>query len=350
MEDLNTSGQASTPRTNRSNRLSYKFQRLRERIRQAIESGELSGKLPGERQLSRRFRVNAKTLSKALTDLAAEGVLERSIGRGTFVKGAGLGTAPAAERWLIVCDEEHVNSPLVRHIIASNPGCQISTTPAALRPSFINQFKAVIDECSDMPAALVRDLVVRNITVVRVGREPAPFSTHAVLMDRQLAANSITRDVVLGGHTRLFVVEDHRRLLGHAVRAAAQRFGDAVTVECGVVADVSNAINDGATAIICDSPQSAQAVRQMLDQRGELIPQRVSLIATGVVDGNPPCSGYFVDAEEKAATVVQLLRDKQAHRPATLWLSGAFRDLRTTASVSASCNHAFQGKVDTVSA
>src|SRR4051812_11189388 len=63
--------------------LSYKFQRLRERLRTAVASGELSGKLPGERALARRFHVNAKTLSKALTDLAAEGLLDRSIGRGT---------------------------------------------------------------------------------------------------------------------------------------------------------------------------------------------------------------------------------------------------------------------------
>src|SRR5215471_19763548 len=83
-------------------RLSYKFQRLRERLRQAIASGELSGKLPGERQLSRRFRVNAKTLSKALTDLAAEGLLERSIGRGTFVRGAAEPAPANTDRWLIV--------------------------------------------------------------------------------------------------------------------------------------------------------------------------------------------------------------------------------------------------------
>src|SRR4051794_3317321 len=69
-------------------KLSYKFQRLRERLRAAVSSGELSGKLPGERQLAKKFHVNAKTLSKALTDLAAEGLLERNIGRGTFVKGA----------------------------------------------------------------------------------------------------------------------------------------------------------------------------------------------------------------------------------------------------------------------
>src|SRR6186713_2615477 len=67
--------------------LSYKFQRLRERLRSAVTAGELSGKLPGERTLAKRFQVNAKTLSKALTDLAAEGLLDRSIGRGTYVKG-----------------------------------------------------------------------------------------------------------------------------------------------------------------------------------------------------------------------------------------------------------------------
>ena len=63
-----------------SESLSYKFQRLRERLRQAIERGELTGKLPGERVLAKQFQVNAKTLSKALTDLAAEGVLDLRVG------------------------------------------------------------------------------------------------------------------------------------------------------------------------------------------------------------------------------------------------------------------------------
>jgi DNA-binding transcriptional regulator YhcF (GntR family) len=67
-------------------RLSYKFMRLRERIRERIERGEISGKLPGERALARRFKVNAKTLSRALTDLAAEGLLERTKGLGTWVR------------------------------------------------------------------------------------------------------------------------------------------------------------------------------------------------------------------------------------------------------------------------
>src|SRR6476660_9990758 len=103
----------------RQSGMSYKFQRLREKIREAVESGELTGKLPGERTLARRFHVNAKTLSKALTDLAAEGVLDRSIGRGTYVKGS----APAggAEgRWLVLCDDVDADSGIVGHFREAN--------------------------------------------------------------------------------------------------------------------------------------------------------------------------------------------------------------------------------------
>src|SRR5277367_6702292 len=103
--------------------MSYKFQRLRERIRQAVASGELTGKLPGERELARRFQVNAKTLSKALTDLAAEGLLTRSIGRGTFVKGADAEPALTGP-WLLVCDADQLQSPLAKALNVYNPAIQ----------------------------------------------------------------------------------------------------------------------------------------------------------------------------------------------------------------------------------
>src|SRR5947208_12786230 len=105
--------------TQQGERLSYKFQRLRERLRDAVRNGELAGKLPGERELARRFKANPKTLSKALTDLAAEGLLERSIGRGTYVKGT---TAPhdLGGRWLILVDEVDRKSPVLEQLIKSH--------------------------------------------------------------------------------------------------------------------------------------------------------------------------------------------------------------------------------------
>src|SRR5881628_2472285 len=129
----------TTRDTQHGERLSYKFQRLRERLRDAVTNGELSGKLPGERELARRFKANPKTLSKALTDLAAEGLLERSIGRGTYVKGS----APAASEqgpWLLVCNPLEADTPLVRALLAANPKAQVITGEPSSRPSFINQF------------------------------------------------------------------------------------------------------------------------------------------------------------------------------------------------------------------
>src|SRR5688572_5712964 len=131
----NTTGSSSgAPRAKaRTSEMSYKFQRLREKLRHAIASGELSGKLPGERALARRFHVNAKTLSKALTDLAAEGVLDRSIGRGTYVKGQAPASSAATKRWLVLCDPEDADSCLVRLLKEAEPDLHVATDVTDMR-------------------------------------------------------------------------------------------------------------------------------------------------------------------------------------------------------------------------
>src|SRR5260221_14474694 len=136
--------------------LSYKFQRLRERLRAAVTCGELTGKLPGERALARRFQVNAKTLSKALTDLAAEGLLDRSIGRGTYVKCAATDLAAAAKqkpaRWLIVCEADRAATcPIVKALRAMSPLSALIHDVTATRPSFLKQFDAAIDLSRSTP-------------------------------------------------------------------------------------------------------------------------------------------------------------------------------------------------------
>src|SRR6185437_7469581 len=122
--DMNTYDTTSAANARvRQSEMSYKFQRLREKLRQAIDTGELKGKLPGERALAKRFHVNAKTLSKALTDLAAEGLLDRSIGRGTFVKGS----APLQMergRWLLLCDSREEDQVLIDAFRGANMDLQ----------------------------------------------------------------------------------------------------------------------------------------------------------------------------------------------------------------------------------
>ena len=314
--------------TSETARLSYKFQRLREKLREAIRSGEFDGKLPGERQLAKRFGVNAKTLSKALTDLAAEGLLDRSIGRGTFVKG----TAPAAAshgRWLVLADPAAADSALVRQLQQANPELVVCSDFGQIRPSYLAPFSAVLDLSGSVPEAVVRDLVVRNLPLVSVGHEPRTFAMHCVMPDVGLAGMKIGRDLLLAGHRRLVAVEAAgRHALTHALRQAAQRYAPDATVDACTVQEVATLLGDGAVAFVCESAAAARLVRTVVAENATA---DVALAAVGcAADGEVPCSGYYVECTAVAEAVGGLLADPPA-RPTTLWLTCDWADRGTMA-------------------
>lgn len=333
--DQGITGSSGESQSSAASKLSYKFQRLRERLRNAISSGELAGKLPGERQLAKRFHVNAKTLSKALTDLAAEGLLDRSIGRGTFVKGSSPApVSNSADRWLVICDEDQINSGIIEQLKKSHENVQVATNPAALRPSFLNSVKAAIDLGTHTPDAFVRDLIVRNITVVLVGREPTNYSVNAVLVDRSLAGSCLARDMMIAGHRRFLAVERRgQTAVVQSIRNAAHRFAPDSSVDSVYPSDVVVAIEQHqASAIICDTRKAATQVREILERRGISIPNRVSLAAIGSGWGEYPCSGYYLHSQQKADTVIQLINEPNLKRPTTIWLTGTFHDGATIAA------------------
>jgi hypothetical protein len=313
--------------------LSYKFQRLRERLRHAVASGELSGKLPGERTLARRFHVNAKTLSKALTDLAAEGLLDRSIGRGTYVKGQTPIAQARKSRWMIICDPERTDSVLARLFRDSSPNAEIVTDLSDLRPSFLKHFDAVIDLGSRTPSTFIRDLVVRNVPVIAVNCEPETYSVNTVSTDRATGAHQLARELILGGHTRLTVVRSlERSVVPHAVELAAARYGlDTASVQVCEREDAVAAVKNGATAVICDSVDAARRVKAAFAEAGVRTPEDVSLAAIGCCDDEYPCSGQFADSRLLAKAVIELLRDGTAgHRPTLLWMATRWVDHGTT--------------------
>jgi len=318
----------------RSSSLSYKFQRLRERLREAIQSGELKGKLPGERVLAKRFHVNSKTLSKALTDLAAEGLLDRSIGRGTYVKGAE--PKPAAEgRWMLLSDATSPDWYLIEEIQKANPQSQVVIDTASMRPSFLNQFTAVVDFARNTPEEFLRSLVVRNIPVVMVGREARVFSMHSVMVDRALGASYLGRDLILGGHRRFAAVEDKGRTdVTGALRMAVARYAPDATVDTCGPSEVGALVEHGVTAIICDSASSAKSTVDLLQSQGIDVPGRVSVAAVGWIEGAAPTTGYFVRAALKIQAILGLIRDVPTGRPAPLWLAGEYIDTGTIAPLS----------------
>jgi hypothetical protein len=314
--------------------LSYKFQRLREKLRQAIGSGELAGKLPGERSLAKRFHVNAKTLSKALTDLAAEGLLERSIGRGTFVKGSAPEIA-SGKHWVILCGAEQVGCELVQLLRNFQPEIEILTDTSSVRPSFLNQVSAVIDICRDTPDSFIRDLVVRNIPVVVVGKQPKIYSTHSVVFDGQFGVSLLGRDLLLSGHRRLAAVEPrHSTLIAHGLRQAATRYASSATVDACFPEDVPAMIESGITAFVCQGVELAADVKKHLDRLNVEVPKRVSIAAVGSASVDKPVSGYYLNRAEKAKAIVQLLSE-QSSRPTAIWLAGVYEDRGTIAPVSA---------------
>ncbi len=122
------------PDTARPKRLSYKFQRLREQMRAAIENGDFGPKLPGERTLGRMFGVNAKTVNKALSDLTAEGLLERRIGQGTYVADS---TAPNCDQTqrgqTFFCPGADLSTKLCQQLASfmqAESGSELQTGPA----------------------------------------------------------------------------------------------------------------------------------------------------------------------------------------------------------------------------
>jgi hypothetical protein len=315
--------------------MSYKFQRLREKIRRAVETGELSGKLPGERALARRFHVNAKTLSKALTDLAAEGVLDRSIGRGTYVRGSSPVNAIAG-KWLALCDRGTENTCIMACLRKVCPELKALTNVADLRPSFLNQFTAVINLTDSTPNAFLRDLLVRNIPVVGVNHEPKTYSVHTVQIDTALGVSHLGRDLLLAGHRRLGALEPRgSTTVEQALRQAVARYAPDAVVEAADPIEVEMLLDTGFTAFVCGSVQGARQARSVLAARRTAIPRQVSLVAVGCTCPDAGCSGHFVECQKIADAVIGLLKDAPA-RPITLWLPGNWVDRGTLAPVGTS--------------
>jgi DNA-binding transcriptional regulator YhcF (GntR family) len=319
----------------RQEHLSYKFQRLRERIRHAVASGELAGKLPGERELAKRFKANPKTLSKALTDLAAEGLLDRSIGRGTYVRGSTPAEEQLAGKWMLIVPEEmsEEESAIAAQLAQRHRDTETVKLGAEMRPSFVSQFSGVIDLTGRLPDSFRRGLLVRGIGIVSVGSEPAGLKTSAVLLDKPHAAACLARALLLGGHRRIVVVEQPQdNSVSQSVRQATDRYAPGAAVQPCDVAELSSLMPaDGSLAIICDGTATARQVRKLADEHSDIA--AASLVALGCCCGEPPCTGVYADPAELAETAGDLLRTCAAHRPTVLWLTGRYTDRGTARPV-----------------
>jgi len=197
----------------------------------------------------------------------------------------------------------------------------------------LNQFGAVIVMSQNVPDSFIRDLVVRNITVVLVCAEPRTYSTHAVLCDRHLAVSQAARDLMIGGHTRLAAVEPAQSTtVADTLRKSAMRYASDATIEACFPQDAGTLFDHGITAFVCYSVKLGVEVKAELEKRNIAIPQQVSVVAVGSAPDEQPVSGYFVHPAEKVNAVTQLLQHPGT-RPSVIWLAGRFVDHGTIAPI-----------------
>jgi DNA-binding LacI/PurR family transcriptional regulator len=225
-----------------------------------------------------------------------------------------------------------MSSPVLRYFQEANPDAVVVHDCDALRPSFLKSFDGVIDLGSNTPEAFLRSLIVRNIPVVAVNREPSLYSVHHVGPDRALGASALARDLILGGHKHLAVIESRpRSVVGRAVKQAANRYAPETVVHVIPPDQALEAVRSGATAVICDATQCARSVRSTLEAEGIRLPQDVSLTTIGCCDDSYPCSGQFVESKLIVQAVHDLMNGgNHNHRPAMIWLAPHWVDRGTT--------------------
>jgi hypothetical protein len=309
--------------------LTYKHERVREKLREAITGGEWKKKLPGERILAKLFDANAKTVSKALTELAAEGLLDRGVGSGTYVKGKAP-NAFTGDHWLLICDPGQTDSRIERLLRAAHPDLEVVVDIHSVRPKLLKQVSSVVVLAASVSDSFIFDLIVRQLTVMLIGTEARTFSTHAILFDRKQAISRAVRDLMLSGHRKLAAV-------GHPgssdivkdLRHAAIECAPDQTIELCTVNNVAASVSRGVTGFVCDSTETALAVKNELANFDLFVPGQASVTGVGTSGDDQIISGYFIHCSEIANAAIRLLNSKVGH-PTTLWLPGRFIDRGTT--------------------
>ena len=189
--------------------------------------------------------------------------------------------------------------------------------------------------CSpDTPESFYREMMVRGIPVIETSRIPTSFSTHAVLMDKSLAAFHLGRGLLLSGHTQLASVEaPDSTIVLEALKLAIRRDAPTATVTPATPQQLDELIAQDITAAVCDGSARADQIRQLLEQR-RLFPGcgEMSLCAIGTANPEICCNGYYIEPAAHASAVADLVRDLQPHRLSVLWLNGIYVDRGTVSS------------------
>lgn len=342
-------------------RLSYKFQRLREDIRRAVTQGEYNGRLPGERTLGRRFGANAKTINKALSDLTAEGLLIRQIGRGTFVASRDNATQSDDRVTHVLADASSDATTLsevtsgLKNVerLGASPDDKGHWSLAAWPVSRRRDSKALVVWVADplsrptprlMPP-LATELHRRQVPVLMVGAAAATERTNCIAPDYSDAGYRIAEHLLQCGCKAIVpvAIEQASREIEAAltaIHAACVRFGVAFTgpitpdhfatdvmMRIGSAANGRPAVSPEHVGVICIGLAAFKAVqaRRNADLAGAGSMRVASILAPGQSIGQTPgITTYEWNSSQLAARVCEWAQTaKAALQPREVYVPGS---------------------------
>ncbi|HEV7216235.1 MAG TPA: GntR family transcriptional regulator [Chloroflexota bacterium] len=207
--------------------------------------------LPSEVELALTLGVSRQTVRQGLAQLANEGLLQRVVGRGTFVAG------PRKSRTgVVACIVTRLSDDLIANIV---DGAEQVGRTAGLRLQVANALgdpdleRRSIDAAADGVDGMIIFLSghPRAVeTIARLERSGSPF----VLVDRTISgvtADLVTADNVTGGR----LVGEHLLSLGHRRMLVVRRAGDNIST----VKEREHGFR-GALAAAGIAPQDAPAI------------------------------------------------------------------------------------------
>ncbi|MBI4582390.1 MAG: GntR family transcriptional regulator [Planctomycetes bacterium] len=348
----------------RKGELSYKYQRLRERLRTAIKTGELIGKLPGERELARRYAANAKTINKALNDLAMEGLLLRHVGRGTFVAGSGpRPSRPYAGMrrysWITstltdVTDEESLYNAarglleghrrhLARLRVELDGSGELPDNTLSLRE--LRRTEGVVIFSAKPSWQLLANLRRGRLTVVLINNYHDAVRLPSVLCDQSHGAFTLCNRFILLGHRAIRLALQPRSLPAASAavagyRAAMNHYGlsPLPVAEIGPTPNWAGLFTgpDRPTALICVSGELAHRAAGKAAAASLKVPADLSIAALcepgETAAEKASICAYEVESRRVLNWVGELVMDASPVQPPPLVVvPGRLIDRRTTA-------------------
>jgi DNA-binding LacI/PurR family transcriptional regulator len=339
---MNPTDQSNSPDPSQGSSCArYKYQRLRDRLRDAVRSGELSGKLPGERELARRYEANAKTINKALSDLASEGMLVRHVGRGTFVAdGKGPASAPRRKLhtyvWVCSSDPARSNQALTFHSVENlirESGQRMLTVTAAadgdgeiplaaISPGQLRSWDGIVlgSKTSD---GILADLHRRHLPCVMLQNTHERIRCSTVLPDYASGAFELTEFLIRLGHVAIELVLSAELIPAACAAEAGYRAAllrhdlqPSPSQEAGPDFDLRAFLSStSATATVCIGAGVAERVHRAAQTLNRDAKLSVVAMPEPGASGTSSLTAYEARPEDMARWVVELLTGSTPGQP-----------------------------------